>query len=508
MYRRTVALVMALVSSPMLAADARADLLLAVDGVELHGTAQLLRPGATTCNVLESDTSGYLDGASVPALAESGGGAAGSTGLPGGIDARPRAAALFRPARTCAGERPGVACWMEVSERPGCYVQNERNGTSWRVETVTWTGECSRGLAQGTGSLAWVRGEREEVSTGRLQDGERNGDWIHRHANGNVEEGPYVDGKRNGHWALRYASGQVHQGPYDNGVQTGHWILRFPSGTVEEGPYVNGGRNGHWVIRGASGTVSEGPLVGGKRNGNWGIRYANGSVHEGPYVNGERNGNWVERSARGEIGEGPYVNGERNGNWVVRFPGGTVWEGPYVDDEWNGNWVFRYPDGAVHEGRFVDGRFVDARPTSGNGRPVETETRGRTEPRRPREGRPSAGGGFCGLAIDAPTYIVMVTNVRGYQCNPSLKGARVNFSGGCNKDFLGPSDEADSVRGYRSPDGGAPYCTMTHRDRTIRVYRVATHIDEPGVGRVVLGGEAQRSLAERFGVPFDIDFRR
>ena len=54
MYRRTVALVVALLS-PWLAADARADLLLEVDGVELHGTLELVRPAATYCEVADTD---------------------------------------------------------------------------------------------------------------------------------------------------------------------------------------------------------------------------------------------------------------------------------------------------------------------------------------------------------------------------------------------------------------------------------------------------------------------
>ena len=41
----------------ILAADARGQRLLEVDGIELHGAAQLVMPGGGTCNVLESDTS-------------------------------------------------------------------------------------------------------------------------------------------------------------------------------------------------------------------------------------------------------------------------------------------------------------------------------------------------------------------------------------------------------------------------------------------------------------------
>ena len=54
MYRRTVAL-MASLLSPWPAVDARADLLLEVDGVELHGTLELVRAAATYCEVTTTD---------------------------------------------------------------------------------------------------------------------------------------------------------------------------------------------------------------------------------------------------------------------------------------------------------------------------------------------------------------------------------------------------------------------------------------------------------------------
>ena len=48
---------LAVVLFPVLAADARAQLLLEVDGVELHGRARRVMSGAGSCNVLETDTS-------------------------------------------------------------------------------------------------------------------------------------------------------------------------------------------------------------------------------------------------------------------------------------------------------------------------------------------------------------------------------------------------------------------------------------------------------------------
>ena len=57
MYRHVGTMTLALAWFPVLAADARAELLFESNGVELHGTARLLLSGASTCNVLESDTS-------------------------------------------------------------------------------------------------------------------------------------------------------------------------------------------------------------------------------------------------------------------------------------------------------------------------------------------------------------------------------------------------------------------------------------------------------------------
>ena len=57
-----------------------------------------------------------------------------------------------------------------------------------------------------------------------------------------------VDGERNGHWVIRDADGDVAEGPFVDGEQNGHWVIRSGSFT-EEGPYVDGKRDGLWVTR-------------------------------------------------------------------------------------------------------------------------------------------------------------------------------------------------------------------------------------------------------------------
>ena len=106
-------------------------------------------------------------------------------------------AVVFRPAQTCAGQPAGVSCWMEISRQPGCYVWNPIPQPG---ETVTWTGNCDGGLAQGAGTLTWdVPDGRWQTVTGHMVDGKRSsGRWVIRESDGTVAEGSYVDSKRDG----------------------------------------------------------------------------------------------------------------------------------------------------------------------------------------------------------------------------------------------------------------------------------------------------------------------
>ena len=132
-------------------------------------------------------------------------------------DMRPRPAG-FRPDQTCAGKPAGAACWMEIAQQPGCYVWNPSLATG---ETVTWTGECAGGLAQGTGTLTWAWDGNQETNTGRVQDGNKHGNWVLRSARGTVAEGPFIEGEMNGNWVFRRASGTVEEGPYFDGERKG-----------------------------------------------------------------------------------------------------------------------------------------------------------------------------------------------------------------------------------------------------------------------------------------------
>ena len=264
---------------------------------------------------------------------------------------------------TCTGKSEGAECWMEVTDQPSCYVWN---GSLALDASVTWTGGCSGGRAQGQGTLKWdwEGGKKTLHTTGILTDGKRHGQWVERYNHGTIAEGPFVDGKEHGQWVIRReADGGVFEGPYVDGKMHGRWVLRFAKGKVEEGPYVGGKRHGDWVEHDENGTSTKGPYEEGEKHGHWvGLR-SDGSVYEeGPYVKGEKHGHWVTYSSSdsGKVfvySEGPYREGEKHGKWVSRHEDGTVHtEGPYVHGKRHGHWVRRTHDGGVlNEGPYVEG---------------------------------------------------------------------------------------------------------------------------------------------------------
>ena len=156
----------------------------------------------------------------------------------------------------CAAPPEGMPRWKDVANKPGCrvwvncYVPDQ---------TVTWSGTCSGGFADGQGTLKLS----SSAETGTLSNGKRHGRWVLRFASGQVEEGPFVDGKRHGRWVVRAVKGTVGEGRFVDGEMRGPWVYRYANGTVAEGPLVDGKPQGRWVVRHRDGTVTETVYVDG-----------------------------------------------------------------------------------------------------------------------------------------------------------------------------------------------------------------------------------------------------
>ena len=275
-----------------------------------------------------------------------------------------------KEAPTCVGQFKGAECWKELTGQPGCYVWDGYLNVD---QTVTWTGECSGGRAQGEGTLKWVweGGNKTSESTGSLQDGKRHERWVVREADGDVWEGSYLEGKRHGDWVWRTADGSVWEGPFVSGKLQGRWVGRYKDGSVHEGSAADGKRHGNWVERYADGAVEEGSYEEGERHGKWIVRLANGGVGEGLYEKGTIQGKWVVRTTSEdgeevEKGKGMVSGGKKIGHWnykTTSIRGQDLYseEGRYEGGKKHGLWVWRYLTGdgghyATHRGPYVEGK--------------------------------------------------------------------------------------------------------------------------------------------------------
>ena len=283
------------------------------------------------------------------------------------IDQAPRdASASQADEPKCMGQPEGASCWMEVTGQAGCYVWNDYLATN---ETVTWTGGCSEGRAQGEGTVKWVWEEgfynrnfigemmylkKTSESTGSLTEGKKHGKWTDRDEDGSESEVFFVYGDRVG----GTSEAEEMEGLLVKGKAQDVWVVRFPNGDVAEGPYVDGERHGDWSERDADKDARNGQYVHGKRHGNWIEHSADGAVWEGPYAEGKRKGDWVIRAGKGFTVEGAYVDGKRHGRWVWRRENGDLWrEGAYLGGKAHGQWFRLYSDGDIrYKGSFADGK--------------------------------------------------------------------------------------------------------------------------------------------------------
>lgn len=268
------------------------------------------------------------------------------------------------PAEACEGKDPGTSCWMEIADHPGCYTWNPNLAAN---ETVTWSGDCSGGLAQGTGSQQWSHPDDEgnplvSGGEGELRDGKEHGPWSEYFSNGNMAEGSYEHGEPVGRWTHVLADGTVYEGEWANGKQQGRWTVTYGD-AVGGGFYAAGKRHGRWKLlfanrfddtnRGAA----EGLYVAGDRDGLWVTRYESGLVEEDTYRNGVRHGPSSTRRGSDYEVEGPYEDGKRHGRWTRR-DGGIVESGEYKRGLKQGTWTTRYGSGLEEASTYAEGSMV------------------------------------------------------------------------------------------------------------------------------------------------------
>ncbi len=144
----------------------------------------------------------------------------------------------------CTGKQRGAACWLELANRPGCYVWDVNYYTGY---SVTWSASCIGRVARGEGTLVWTSDSDNYSESGRLRRGKYHGHWVERSRFGLVSQGAYVEGAKHGPWVIQRYSNMKERGKYTHGKREGPW-LEMHNETCTTKTYRQGEEVGSWQV--------------------------------------------------------------------------------------------------------------------------------------------------------------------------------------------------------------------------------------------------------------------
>ncbi len=135
--------------------------------------------------------------------------------------------------------------WQPLENNPSCSVWNHYPKPN---ETVTWSGACANGKAQGRGTEVWRYVEdgewKEHKYTGENKGGKAHGRGVAVFANGDRYEGEYRDGKQHGRGVWVGVSGDRYEGDWKDGRAHGRGVAMWANGDRYEGDWKDGKRTG------------------------------------------------------------------------------------------------------------------------------------------------------------------------------------------------------------------------------------------------------------------------
>lgn len=134
-----------------------------------------------------------------------------------------------------AGQTSDAGSW--ITESGGCKLWNPHPRPN---ESVTWTGECRDGYADGPGVAQWQKdGKPANEIDGSYVRGSANGKAVVIAPNGARYEGDLVQGELNGKGILTGPDGARYEGYFVHGIREGQGTQVFSDGSRYDGAWEN-----------------------------------------------------------------------------------------------------------------------------------------------------------------------------------------------------------------------------------------------------------------------------
>ncbi len=280
--------------------------------------------------------------------------------------------------------------------------------------TVSWSGECSDGRAQGVGNVyGFSAGELRYILRARFADGqlvrtEQHEDCrvassdcqsqvapaiVQLHAptvrrpevvqvvttataaapppstapgvsreiraSNAVYRGDFTNGPGgviSGTGVVEYHDGQRYEGRLENGQKVGRGTFTWTNGQSYSGDWRDGlpDGQGEWLLVGGDRYVGE--LRRGRREGQGTMYFANQSVYSGGWSADLPAGRGSLRSANGDVYEGAFAAGERTGQGTWTNREGDRYSGDWAHNKRSGHGIAEWKSGLRYEGEWQDDR--------------------------------------------------------------------------------------------------------------------------------------------------------
>jgi hypothetical protein len=177
-------------------------------------------------------------------------------------------------------------------------------------ESITWSGACRDGYAQGAGTLQWLENQRPtERFEGDMTRGRPNGRGVYIWPDGSRYEGDFRDGYRTGRGVQTWTDGARYDGEYRNGNMSGRGVYIWRDGARYDGDFRDSRFNGQGVRTWPNGDRYEGAFRDGKENGRGVYTWANGERYEGEWRDGKAHGTGTKTGRQGRIFSGQWSDG-------------------------------------------------------------------------------------------------------------------------------------------------------------------------------------------------------
>ncbi len=125
-----------------------------------------------------------------------------------------------------------------IADQSGCKVANPFPQPG---ETITWSGECKKGKADGEGLLQWfINGKAADRYEGMLKEGWAEGKGTLTRVEGGRYSGDWRHSLQDGDGRYDAADGSWYEGQWKEGQPHGQGQYRTPDGRTFVGEWVDG----------------------------------------------------------------------------------------------------------------------------------------------------------------------------------------------------------------------------------------------------------------------------